>query len=74
VDGIGERRLVEQVGRHELEPIDQMRDPLVGGGGAPSDDADDAVPLGEQQLGEVGAVLAGDAGDESRWHGRGEEK
>ena len=30
----------------------------------PADDADDVVALLEQQLGEVGAVLAGDAGDQ----------
>ena len=32
-----------------------------------ADDAVDVVPLGEQQLGEVEAVLAGDAGDRARW-------
>jgi hypothetical protein len=34
----------------------------------PADHADDLVPLGEQVLGEVGAVLAGDAGDEGLRH------
>ncbi len=35
--------LVEEVGRHELDLVDQMRDPLVGGRGAASNDADDPV-------------------------------
>jgi hypothetical protein len=68
VDGVGQRGLIEQIGGHQLEPVDEVRDPLVRGGRAATDDADDAIPLGEQQLGEVGAVLAGDAGDQSRWH------
>jgi hypothetical protein len=42
-----------------------MRDALVRGGGGTSHDPDNAIALGEQVLGEVGAVLAGDAGDES---------
>ena len=33
----------------------------------PADDADDLVALGQQELGEVGAVLAGDAGDQAPW-------
>ena len=31
-------------------------------------DADDPIALGEQELGEVRAVLAGDAGDQRGWH------
>ena len=39
--------------------------------GAAADHADDLVALVEQELGEVGAVLAGDAGDEGTLrHGR----
>ena len=57
-------QLVEQVGLPELEAVAEVRDALeVLGAGAP-DHADDAVALLEQQLGEVRAVLAGDAGDQ----------
>jgi hypothetical protein len=35
----------------------------------PAHHPDDLIPLGEQELGEVGAVLAGDAGDEGLRHG-----
>ena len=49
----------------------------VEGGGA-ADDAVDFVAFGEEELGEVGAVLAGDAGDESAFvvalHGRSSEE
>ena len=63
-----ERRLVEQVGRHQLDPVDEVRDALVRRRRAAAHDADDAVALREQQLGEVGAVLARDAGDQRGRH------
>ena len=62
--------LVEQVGMDEVDPAEQVLDPLVAVVTGPADHAGDLVPLGEQQLGEVGAVLAGDAGDHGAWaHG-----
>ena len=48
----------------------EMVDPAgVEGAGAP-DQAVDLVALRQQELGQVGAVLAGDAGDERVLHGR----
>jgi hypothetical protein len=43
----------------------EVLDPLGVEGAGAADDAVDEVALGEEELGEVGAVLAGDAGDES---------
>ena len=63
-----ERMLVEQVGRHDLDPVQQVVDPLVAVVAGPPHHADDLVALGEQELGEVGAVLAGDPGDERFRH------
>jgi hypothetical protein len=67
VHDVGERRLVEQIGRAELEPVDQVSDSLVGRGRAAPYDSDDAITLREQQLGEVGAVLSSDPRDEGGW-------
>ena len=63
-----ERVLVEQVGGHDLDPVEQVLDPLVAVVAGPAHHADHLVALGQQQLGEVGAVLAGDAGDERLRH------
>jgi len=60
--------LVEQVGGDELDPVDEVRNPFVRRGGASTDDAEDAVALLEQQLGEVGAILSGDPGDQRCAH------
>ena len=68
---IGEIAVVE----HEAAVADvrilvEMIDPVGVEQRRPALDAVDDVPLVEQELGEVGAVLAGDAGDESDWrHG-----
>jgi hypothetical protein len=43
-------------------------DPMRVEGACPADDAVDLVALAEEQLSEIGAVLAGDAGDESLFH------
>ena len=64
VDDVGERRLIEQIGRDEFDAIDKMGNALVRGGRRAADDADNAIPLGEQQFGEVRAVLSGDPGDQ----------
>src|SRR5690242_12033296 len=45
-----------------------MADALVGCGGAPAHDTDDLVVLLEQELGEIGSVLAGDSRDERGRH------
>jgi len=64
LDDVGERGLVEEIGRDELDAIDEMRDAFVRCGGRAAHDPHHAIPLVEQQFGEVGAVLAGNAGDE----------
>ena len=61
---VDQRHLVEQVAGHEGDAVLEVGDALeVDRRGAP-DHADDLVALVEQELGQVGAVLAGDAGDE----------
>ena len=47
------------------EIVVEVLDPPRVEGGAPSDDAVDRVALLQQELGQVGAVLPGDAGDQS---------
>jgi hypothetical protein len=56
--------LVEEIGGDERYAVDEMRDALVGSRRAATDDAGDRVPLREQELGEIGAVLAGDSSDQ----------
>ena len=62
---VDQRRLVGHVA-HEHAGCDPAgaRCARSTGRGDPADEAEDLVALVEQQLGEVGAVLAGDAGDE----------
>ena len=61
---LDQRDLVEQVAGHEGDPVLEVADALeVDGAGAPHH-ADHLVALVQQELGQVGAVLAGDAGDE----------
>jgi len=52
-DDVGQRRLVEQVGRHELHAIDEVTDALVGSRRAAANDANDTVSLFDEQLGEI---------------------
>ena len=59
-----QRGLVEQVALDELDAVQQVLDPLDRVGAGPAGHPDDAVALLEQELGEIGAVLAGDAGDQ----------
>ena len=65
----GEGVLVEQVGRHHLDPVEQMLDPLVAVMAGATHHADHLVALGEEELREVGAILPGDAGDQRLRHG-----
>jgi len=51
----------------DAEPAQPLADDVRAGGAAHH--ADDAIALLQQQLGEVGAILAGDAGDEGSGHG-----
>src|SRR5256886_8039378 len=58
--------LVQQVGGDDVHPVEQVADALVGVVRRATHDSDDLVTLGEQQFGEIRAVLAGDAGDQRR--------
>ena len=69
LDGADERRLVEQVAELDLDVGQRRLDDEALGVVLAADEAVDLVALGEQVLGEVEAVLAGDAGDERCWHG-----
>jgi len=62
-------KLVEKIGGVELNLPAQMGETLEVGRARPPHHADDAIALLEQELGEVRAVLAGDAGDERGRHG-----
>ena len=64
LDGPDEREPVEQVGRVELDAIQQVRDPVEVGMAQSADDAGDLVPVVEQQFGQVRPVLPRDAGDD----------
>ncbi len=69
LDGVGEVAVVEE----EMHPVDvriavEVVDAAGVEGGGAADDPVDLVAFGEQQLGEVGTVLAGDAGDEGFFH------
>src|SRR5207302_4746785 len=61
--------LVEQIGRDDVQPVEQVADALVGIVGRPSHHSHDFVPLLEQQLGQVRAVLAGDPRNQRRASG-----
>jgi hypothetical protein len=56
--------LIEKVGGDEGNAVDQVGNALIGRGRAAPDDARNGIPLCEKQFGQVGAVLAGDSGDE----------
>ena len=58
----------EQVAQVEREPVAQVLDAVELLRRGAADHAVHLVALLEQQLGEVGAVLAGDAGDERFFH------
>jgi hypothetical protein len=60
--------LVQQVGSHHFDAVEQVLDPLVTVMAGPADNTDYLVPLGKEQLGEVGAILAGHAGNERFRH------
>jgi hypothetical protein len=68
LQGLDQRRRVDEVAVVQVELIAHLVDaPGVERAGAPHE-AVDLVSLGEQELGEVAAVLAGDAGDECFFH------
>jgi len=53
----------EEAGRREMGVAVEVVDTRAVDRARPPDDAVDFVVFGEKELGEVGAVLAGDAGD-----------
>ncbi len=59
-----ERQLVQQIGRHQANTIEEVLDAPVVLGAQPPGDPDDLVALLEEQFGQVGPVLAGDSGDD----------
>ena len=68
---VGERMLVQEVGLVEGDAVLDVVDALKVGGGGPAHHPVDLVALLQKELGQVRAVLAGDAGDQStrRTHG-----
>ena len=69
-DRIDERVLVEEVAVQELDGVDEVRDPLEVADARAADEPEHLVALPEQVLGQVGAVLTVDAGDERGLHPR----
>ena len=68
---VGEVAVVqEEPGVRVVRVLVEVVDPAGVERRRPADQAVDLVALGEQQLGEVGAVLAGDAGDQCSAHKR----
>src|SRR5262249_15798983 len=61
---VDQRELVEQIGVPELDAIADVRDALEVLGARASYHADDAVPLFEEKLGEIGTVLPRDPRDD----------
>ena len=61
---VDHRHLVEEVAGHQGDPVLDVGDALEVERARPPDHAADLVALVEQELGQVGAVLAGDAGDQ----------
>jgi hypothetical protein len=59
-----DRHLVEQVTMDERDAVLEVTDPLPVDRAGPPDHAQHLVTLVQQQLGQVGAVLTGDTGDE----------
>ena len=75
LEEVGERAGYGQIAVVEIDPrlgvvevLVEMVDPVGVEGAGPADESVDLVPLAEQELGEVGAVLARDAGDERFFH------
>ena len=68
---VDEGHLVEQVTRHELELVLNVRDPLEVDRARPAHHPDDGVALFEQEFGQVGAVLTGHTGDQSPFRHQG---
>src|SRR5206468_1070592 len=68
-DRLDQRELVEQVAVDQLDVVPDVADALVDDQRGPPDQAVDPVALLQQELGQITAVLAGDAGDQRGRHG-----
>ena len=75
LEEVGERAGNGKIAVVEIDPrlgvvevLVEVVDPVGVEGAGPADEPVDLIPLAEQELGEVGAVLAGDAGDERFFH------
>ena len=66
VDDGEERRLVEKVRAKELDAVAEVLDATTGVRTGAACDTDDPVAKVEEVLGQIAAVLTGDAGDERR--------
>lgn len=66
---VGEIAIVQEQSRVRVVPVDvEVIDPRRVERRSPADQPVDLIPLAEQQFGEVGAVLAGDSGDQRPLH------
>ena len=65
VDHPNQRQLIEQIGRMQRDAFEQVLDSPVVRRAGTADDAVHFVAFAEEELGEIGTVLTGDAGDES---------
>src|ERR1035437_1676544 len=65
-----QRSLVEHITRDQLYAIEQVLDAFHRTGAGPASHPDYAIPLLEQDLGQIRAILTSDAGDESCLHAR----
>jgi hypothetical protein len=65
-----ERGQIDEVAVDDRQPIEEVLDPLHPLGAGAADHPMDDVPLRQEKFGQVRAVLSGDAGDESGFHGR----
>src|SRR5262249_15303963 len=67
-EDIDEGELIEQVGLVQLDAALQMGDALEVLGARTANDAVDLIALVEEQIGQIAAVLARDAGDDGFFH------
>src|SRR5262249_50052368 len=68
LEDLDERRLIEQVGLVDLDAAEQMADAVEVVGAGPAENTVDLIPLGEEELREIAAVLPRDAGDDRPFH------
>ncbi len=67
LEGLDQGELVEKVGLHQFDPVLEMTDALEGLGARTPDHAGHLVAFFKQEVGQVGAILTCDAGNQ-RFH------